>query len=132
MGFNRVLLSKDAKLPQPMRAGDGLVANFGVYQGADAADTLTVADIAGGYVLASVTGARTYTLDTAANIAAAFDTMDIGDSFSFVVTVSKATNAVTVAVGTGITLQSGGGVVAPQSSRVFVLVKTGAATFDLF
>jgi len=47
MGFKRAMVSNDGKLPQPLRAGDGLLANFELTAFAAETDAdLTVAQVA--------------------------------------------------------------------------------------
>jgi hypothetical protein len=121
-----------------MRAGDGLLANFAPdARAAETDETLTVANISGGLVHqgTTLTSDVVYTLPTAALIAAAFDTMDIGDAFSFLVNNSQAA-AFDVVIGAGAGNTAVGAnnslSVPPQSTRIFTLVKTAAATFDLY
>lgn len=138
MGFNRVLVSSDAKIPQPMRAGDGLVSNFGIKAFAAEADaTLTTAELSGGLVFqgTTLTSDVVYTLPTAALILAEFASMDVGDAYSFVVTNSQAgAFDVVIAVGAGITAVGANNTlsVPPQCSRVFTLVKTSATAMNLY
>lgn len=136
--FIRALVSPNSHLPQPMRAGDGLLANFAPdARAAETDETLTVANISGGLVHqgTTLTSDVVYTLPTAALIAAAFDTMDIGDAFSFLVNNSQAA-AFDVVIGAGAGNTAVGAnnslSVPPQSTRIFTLVKTAAATFDLY
>lgn len=136
--FGRVPFSVDGKMPQPLRAGDGLVANFLPKNfNTQSDETLTVDEIGGGAILQglTLTSDVTYTLPTAALIAAAFDTMDVGDAFSFYVGNNQgAAFDVIIAVGAGITAigTNNNLSVAPQSSKLFTLVKTAAATYDLY
>lgn len=141
MGFNRVLLSPDGKLPQPMRAGIGLLANFAIdNRAAETDENLSIENVSGGLIQqgTTLTSDVVYTLPTAANILAAgtgFDTMDIGDAYSFMVTNAQAgAFDVVIAVGAGITAIGANNTlsVPPQSTRTFTLVKTAAATFDLY
>lgn len=140
MGFNRAMISPDSRMPQPMRAGAGLLANFLPKVFAAEVDaTLTVSEISGGMVFqgTTLTSDVVYTLPTAALIAAApgFDAMDIGDAFSFVVVNSQVgAFDVVIAVGTDITKVGANNTisVAPQTSRIFTLIKTAAAAFDLY
>lgn len=138
MGFNRVLLSDDGKLGQPMRPGAGLVSNVLVKAYAAEVDaTLTVDDVSGGLIFqgTTLTSDVIYTLPTAALIAAAFDTMDVGDAYSFMVTNSQVgAFDVVIAVGAGITKVGANNSlsVPPQSTRLFTLVKSAAATFNLY
>jgi len=140
MGFNRANVSPDGKLLQPMRAGVGLLANFNpkVYA-AEADATLGVADVAGGLIHqgTTLTSDVIYTLPTATLLQAAvgYDSMDIGDAYSFVVTNSQlAAFDVVIAVGAGMTAIGANNTlsVAPQASRIFTLIKTGTNTFDLY
>lgn len=136
--FLRPMASPSGKLPQPMRAGFGLLANFGIdNRAAETDETLTLADLGGGLIHQGVTLTSdvVYTLPTAVDIAAAFDTMDIGDAFSFVVNNSQVgAFDVEIAVGAGITAVGANNTVStpPQSSRIYTLVKTAAAAFDLY
>lgn len=135
MGFNRVSVSPDGKLKQPLRAGDGFIANVSVHENAaDANLTLTAAILSGGMVsqTTTLTADRTFTTETAVNLTTEWPEMDVGDSYVFCVS-SAQTGAfdVILAGGTGITLK-GAGNVGLQSSRMFALVKTSATTYDLF
>ena len=136
--FLRPLVSPDSTLQRPMRVGDGMLANFAMTLfNAEADATLTVTDLAGGHIFQglTLTSDVVYTLPTAALVAAAAPSMDVGDAYSFMVTNSQAAAFDTViavgaditAVGTNNSLS-----VSPQSSRVFTLVKTAAETFDLY
>ena len=140
MGFNRVLLSPDSRMPQPMRAGAGLLANFlPTAWAAETDEDITLSEMSGGLLVqgTTLTSDVTYTLPTAADIAAApgFDAMDIGDAFSFVVKNSQAgAFDVVIAVGAGITAVGANNTlsVPPQGELTFTLVKTAAATFNLY
>ena len=129
---------KDYRMSQLSRAGIGLVSNFiADNRAAETDETLSVADLSGGLIQqgTTLTSDVVYTLPTAALIAAEFTGMDIGDAYSFVVTNAQAAafdvvigaGAGNTAIGANNTLS-----VPPQSSRIFTLVKTAAATFDLF
>lgn len=138
--FLRALLSNASNMSRPMRAGDGLISNFLIKAFAAETDaTLTVGDVAGGLILqgTTLTSDVVYTLPTAALLAAAeaFASMDIGDGYTFVVTNSQAgAFDVVVAVGVGITAVGANNTlsVPPQCSRMFTLVKTAAATYNLY
>lgn len=136
MGFKRVSISDDSKIPQPSRAGDGLIAHL-LPANVTATATLTLTQLNGGSIIHTVTLAAdaTYTLPTAAALLAAWDTMDVGDTYSFLVTNSQAAAFdVVVAVGVGITAVGANNSlsVPPQSTRVFTLVKTSSTTMDLY
>ena len=140
MGFQRPNVSPDGKLVQPMRVGAGLLANFRAKAYAAEADaTLTVTDVSGGLIHqgTTLTSDVTYTLPTSALLLASlgFDAMDVGDAYSFVVNNSQVgAFDVVIAVGTGMTKVGTNNTlsVPPQSSRIFTLVKTAAATFNLY
>lgn len=109
--------------------GDGWLASPSETVLADANSTITAAAIAGGLVTQVPTAARTDTTDTAANIAAAFPNMDIGDTLMFYI-CAKAAFALTIAGGTNVTA-SGNLTVAASTGKFFMLVRTGAAAFNL-
>lgn len=138
MGFKRALVSGDGSLPQPLRAGDGLLANFlPTNFNAEADATLTVAQLAGGLIQQglTLTSDVVYTLPTAALVLAAFPEMDDGDAYTVEVTNAQAAAFdVTIAVGADMTAigTNNSLSVAPQSSRFFTLVKTSATTMDLY
>lgn len=129
---------KTNRMPQLSRAGIGLVSNFGIdNRAAETDETLTVGQISGGLVHqgTTLTSDVIYTLPTAALLAASYTGMDIGDAYSFVVNNTQAgAFDVVIAVGAGITAVGANNTlsVPPQSSRIFSLVKTAAATFDLY
>ena len=138
MGFKRALVSGDGRLPLPMRAGDGFLANvLPLNFNTETDETITTAQLSGGAILQglTLTSDVTYTLPTAALIAAEWPEMDVGDAFSFYVGNNQAAAFdVIIAVGTGITAigTNNNLTVAPQAGKVFTLVKTAAATFDLY
>ena len=141
MGFNRALVSKDGRLPQPMYAGVGLLSNFLIdNRAAETDETLSIGNVSGGSIFqgTTLTSDVVYTLPTAALLLAAgtpFDSMDIGDAYSFMVTNSQVgAFDVVITEGAGITPVGANNTlsVPPQSTRVFTLVKTAAATFDLY
>lgn len=138
MAFFRNNLIGPDRLPQQSRAGDGLQANFlPVRKSTDASVTLTLDDVNRGLIQQdlTLTAARTWTLPTAAILAAAWTNMDIGDTYSFVVTNGQAAAfKIIIAVGTGITAIGTNNSLStpPECSRFFTLKKTAAATFDLY
>lgn len=138
MGFGRVLFEQQGAMPQKLRAGDGFVANvIPVNFNAEADAALTTAQLSGGaiYQGLTLTSDVVYTLPTAALLAAEWPEMDIGDAFSFYVGNNQAAAFdVVIAVGTGITAVGTNNnlTVGPQSGKMFTLVKTAAATFDLY
>ena len=141
MGFNRAQVSPDGRLPQPMRAGVGLLSNFNIAAfAAETDETLTIGNVSGGSIFqgTTLTSDVVYTLPTAALLLAAgtpFDTMDVGDAYTFLVTNAQVgAFDVVIAVAAGITAIGANNTlsVPPQASRIFTLVKTAAATFDLY
>lgn len=96
----------------------------------DANNIITAAALAGGLITSSgKTANRTFTTDTAALIAAAFPNMDIGDCMIVMVASLDGFSAI-VAGGTGVTA-SGNLTVPLNSAKMFLLIRTGAATFNL-
>lgn len=138
MGFNRALVSPDGKLLQPLRGGDGFIAallpkNYN----SESDETITTAELGGGSINQglTLTSDVTYTLPTAALFVAEWPEMDVGDSFSFYAGNSQAAAFdVIIAVGVGITAVGTNNnlSIAPQAGKIFTLVKTAAATFDLY
>lgn len=136
--FGRVLFFGVGRLPQPLRAGDGFVANVApVNFNTESDETITTAQLSGGSIHQglTLTSDVVYTLPTAELIVAETGEMDVGDAFTFNVSNSQAgAFDVVMAVGAGITAVGTNNnlSVAPQSGKMFHLVKTGAATFDLY
>lgn len=132
MGFKRAIL-QDSGLMRNSRAGDGWVVGGVdlILVTADANDTVTATKIAAGAIqYTGFTAGRNLTIDTAANLAAAFPEMDIGDILVFKVSVVPAFAGTWVAAA-GVTLA--GRATCPASSPQEVyLKKTGAATFTLY
>lgn len=115
------------EVPGKSSVGTGMFANLApVVKTTDANYTLPVAEMAGGCVVfTSFTAGRNLTTPTAAQILAAASDMDVGDSFTFIVS-SIAAFAATWVAGTGVTLA--GRATTPASSFSLIVVeKTGAA-----
>ena len=131
MGFSRTQLQDAGGLMRLSRQGDGYQANPVITtQSADSAQTLGVAAINGGiYQRSGMTAGRTDTTDTAANILAANPNMDVGDSFTFRISVTVAF-ALTLSAGTGVTL-AGYTSVPASGMREFVVTKTSATTVTI-
>ena len=130
MSGNRFIVQDQGGLSRNSRAGDSMLSWANpVVIAADAVDTLTVAKIASGAIVyTGFTAGRNLTTDTAANILAAFPTMDIGDSIYLEIS-STAAFAGTFVAGAGVTLK--GRATVPASSHVHVyIIKTAAATLD--
>lgn len=121
----------DLGVPRPSRAGDGILGNplLGSIS-ADANSTITTALIAGGVILRTgATVGRTDTTDTAANILAAYPSMDVGDSFLFVESNASG-QTITLAGGVGVTA-SGNLSIPNGSAKICVLTKMSATTMNL-
>lgn len=138
MGFNRAMVSADGRMPQPLRAGDGFIANVAPKNyNTETDETITTAELSGGVVLQglTLTSDVTYTLPTAALIIAEWAEMDVGDAFSFYVGNNQAAAFdVVIAVGAGITAigTNNNLTVGPQAGKMFTLVKTSATAMDLY
>lgn len=129
MGFLRSKVL-DKQMARPARVGDGWLAHVRRALKTDAAITLDVADVLGGFISGPASVARNYQLPTAANLIAAMPEMDVGDTFAFIL-CSTGAGAITVTTNTGITL-SGNVTAAAGGSRWFVVEKTGAATLNVY
>lgn len=127
MLFKRVLASDKSGLPQVSRQGLGLIANIDITsKTTDANHTLTVAEMSGGMVYYSALSAgRNVTVPLATDILAAAPDMDIGDSFSFFVSIQDAF-AITWVTNTGVTLV--GRATTPASSWSLITVTKLTAT----
>lgn len=127
MLFKRVMATNAAGLPQVSRQGLGLLANIDITsKTTDADHTITVAEMSGGMIYYSALSAgRAVTTPTAALILAACPDMDIGDSFSFFVSIQDAF-AITWAAGVGVTLV--GRATTPASSWSLITVTKLSAT----
>ena len=125
MAYHRNNIVGPDRLVQQSRAGDGLAANFlPQRKSTDASVTLTLNDVNSGLIQQDLT-----------LTAAAWTSMDIGETYSFVVTNSQAAAfKIIIAVGTGITALGTNNSLStpPECSRFFTLKKTAAATFDLY
>ena len=115
---------------QKSGVGTGLFANLKPTAVAtDAAVTMTVDQMAGGVVqYTGFTAGRNITTPTAALILAAAADMDIGDSFTFMVSITTAF-AGTYVAGTGVTLA--GRATTPASSwSMIVVTKLSSTTVE--
>ena len=138
MGFNRTDVSPTGKLRQPLRSGDGFIANVApVNFNTQTDETLTMSDLGGGAIHQglTLTSDVIYTLPLGTLMEASFVGMDLGDAYTFAVTngqaaafdVVLAVAAGVTAVGTNNSLS-----VAPQSTRMFTLIKTATDTFTVY
>jgi len=127
MLFKRVMATDAAGLPQVGRQGQGLLGNISITsKTTDADHTMTVAEMSGGMVYYSALSAgRAVTTPTAALILAACPDMDIGDSFSIVVSIQDAF-AITWVAGANVTLV--GRATTPASSWSLITVTKLSAT----
>lgn len=140
MGFARVPIEQKGAQPTKMRAGVGFISNVKPKNyNSETDETITTTELGGGSILQglTLTSDVTYTLPTAALIVAEndFSIMDVGDAYTFYVANNQAAAFdVIIAVGVGITAigTNNNLTVAPQSGKMFTLVKTDEATFDLY
>jgi hypothetical protein len=126
MSNTRVIV-QDGALSRAARNGDTILNPVISTVTADAAATISAAQIAGGVVqYTAFSAGRVLTTDTAVNILAAFTGMDVGDSISLVVSCVAAF-AGTYAAGAGVTLA--GRATTPASSYSLIYItKTSATT----
>lgn len=131
MGFSRAVISETG-LNRKARAGDGALMHLRrTNQATDSNQTISVAAILGGLYSRSGTNTnRTDTTETAANILAAMPEMDIGDTYTFMVSNATA-NPLVIAGGTNVTA-SGNLTVPTLQSKFFVLEKTSATAMTLY
>lgn len=130
--FLRPLVSEKSGLPRPMRAGDSFLGNLAkTEKTTDANHTITVAEMSTGLLYYSALSAnRQVTTPTAALILAAAPDMDVGDSFSFIVSIQDAF-AITWVAGAGVTLT--GRATTPASSfSIITVIKLSATTVEWF
>lgn len=121
--------------------GDGnlnelLIGTMPDPQTATATATLTVAQVTGGMLVANPsTSAATYTFPTAATLDAALSNLKVGSTFDLViVNLGTSSGALTLTMGTGLTL-SGSGTVAITSSAQLRFRRTGTndtASFTVY
>jgi hypothetical protein len=127
--FKRVLTGQGAGLPGIYAQGKGLYANLiPTLIATDAALTLTLAQMAGGLVtFTGFSAGRAVTTPTAAAILAAEPDMDVGDSFSFLASVTTAF-AGTWTAGVGVTLTGRATLPASSTLQVITVTKLSATT----
>lgn len=126
--INRVLTGQGAGLP--VLGSAGLYAKLiPTLIATDAALTLTTAQIANGLVIfTGFTAGRAVTVPTAANLNLAAPDMDIGESFSFLASVTTGF-AATWTANTGVTIAGRTTLPASSTLQVITVTKTGAAAF---
>lgn len=94
--------------------------------------TITAAEILGGFIDGTPTGAATYTLPTATLMAAALNQSGIGNAFEFTIKNSAAgAHTITVAAGSNGTAK-GTMTIAQNNTKRFLLIMTAAATYDVY
>jgi hypothetical protein len=130
MGFARAMV-RDAGMERESRVGDGSLSAFKITTIATAGDlTVPVAAVQGGIaVYTGAAGAVAYTLPLAADLIAAFPSMDIGDSFEFLM-VNTAAQVATITTNTGLTL-AGSAVTINAASKRMLFTKTAATTMTV-
>jgi len=129
MGFVRPKVMQGNQ-EREARTGDGLLAHLRITTNSSAgAQTIPVAAMLGGVALfTGAAGAVNYTTDTAANILAAMPAMDIGDTYSFLLT-NTAAQVATIVAGTGVTLA--GFTTLNAATRRCIIEKTSATTVTI-
>lgn len=138
MGFHRVHAVEEGKIGQPSRAGLGWTANVAPTNfNTETDETITVAQLGGGAILQglTLTSDVVYTLPTSVLIEAEWPEMDVGDAYSFYVANNQAAAFdVVMALGVGMTVigTNNNLSVAPQTSKMFTIVKTSNTTHDLY
>ena len=130
--FNRPAVFREG-MPGKARAGDGFLAMPKRTNNAtDANFTIPVSTIVTGiYSRSGTNTSRTDTFDTAANIAAALEGMDIGDTYLMALVNLTGTNAITLGAGAGNTL-AGFTTVPANTTRWALFEKTAAEAFTIF
>lgn len=127
MGFKRIIL-QDSGLSRNMRTGDNWDNPVITIVAADANAVMLATQVTGGVIqYTGFTAGRNLTTDTAANFAAVFPEMDIGDALGFTISVIPAF-AGTFVAGTGVTL-AGRSTVPAASAVTVYLIRTGAAAY---
>lgn len=138
MGFNRVLVSKAGILPLPSRAGVGFISNVLPKNfNTESDETITMSELSGGSILQglTLTSDVVYDLPTSVEVEAEWPEMDLGDAYTFYVGNNQAAAFdVVIAVGAGMTAigTNNNLSVAPQSGKMFTIVKTSNTTHDLY
>lgn len=138
MGFNRVLVSKAGILPLPSRAGVGFISNVLPKNfNTESDETITMSELSGGSILQglTLTSDVVYDLPTSVEVEAEWPEMDLGDAYTFYVGNNQAAAFdVVIAVGAGMTAigTNNNLSIAPQSGKMFTIVKTSNTTHDLY
>lgn len=90
------------------------------------AQTLTAAEILGGFIVGVPTAAANYTTDTAGNIVAAIQNAQVGSAIQFTLrNKSAGAFAITLVGGTGVTINAGDtATVAQSNQKTFLAVVT--------
>lgn len=90
------------------------------------AQTLSAAEILGGFIIGVPTAAATYTTDTAGNIVNAIEGAQVGSAIQFVVrNKASAADTITLAGGTGVTINTGDtATIAESNQKTFLAVVT--------
>lgn len=138
MGFNRVLVSKAGILPLPSRTGVGFISNVLPKNfNTESDETITMSELSGGSILQglTLTSDVVYDLPTSVEVEAEWPEMDLGDAYTFYVGNNQAAAFdVVIAVGAGMTAigTNNNLSIAPQSGKMFTIVKTSNTTHDLY
>ncbi|OPL10755.1 MAG: hypothetical protein AVO38_16315 [delta proteobacterium ML8_D] len=95
-------------------------------------ETLTTAEVLGGFIDGTPTGAATYTLPTGTLMGGALNQVGIGNAIEFTVKNSSAgAHVITIAAGTDGTTK-GTMTIAQNNTKRFLLIMTSATEYDLY
>lgn len=132
LGMLDILVNKSGQLIFSRRSQQEPIVNNTITIAADAAATLTAAQLLGGIIEGPITAARTYTLDTAANIDAAITNPAVGDTFmTQIINTAGSAVAITVAAGAGITVK-GTATVGQGKVSYIMFLRTGAGAWTAY
>jgi hypothetical protein len=131
----RLRVEDNSGISRVSSAGDGLM----MFPKASNLTTIGAGTLLAAYLLTGLllrtgpTGAYADTIDTGANLDAAFPNAQVGDSITLMYSNSVAfASTITAAAGVTLKTATANNVVAASTGRFLVLIKTGVATYDLY
>lgn len=131
----RMMVQSSPDLPRPAVSGDGPLLNLTDTPLTTAGNgTILAALMASGLILRTGPGgAYADTLDTGANIDAAYPNLSVGDTIDFWLCNSVAfANTITAAAGITLKTAAGNNAIAASTSKLIHLEKTGVGTYDCY
>lgn len=132
----RLVIGDNTGIPRQAQAGDGLVGNFikDTALTTVGAGTLLAATMLTGFVLRTgPAGAFADTLDTGANMDAAFPGAVVGDTVDFYYSNNVAfAGTITAAAGSVLNTAAANNVVAANTGRLIHGEKTGVGTWEFY